>query len=76
MLRSYNAVLNGSDLVWVDSPPPDLPATARVLVVFDDTATALPVVSHDRATALMGLAGQLTWQGDAVATQRMQRDAW
>lgn len=76
MLRSYNAVLTGSGLAWVDSPPPALPAAARVLVVFDDIATPMPAVSQDRATALIGLAGRLVWRGDAVATQRMQRDAW
>lgn len=76
MLRSYSAVLNGSDLVWVDSPPPDLPAPSRVLVVFDDMAPPMPVQPQDRAKALAGLAGQLAWQGDAVAAQRTQRDAW
>lgn len=43
MLHSYQAELNGSQLIWIDQPP--LPIEhRRVLVVVEDTA---PILTHN-----------------------------
>ncbi len=73
MLRSYSAVLNGSQLVWLEKPPERL-VCQRVLVVEDSKPVA--EASSDKRYQLADLAGRLQWQGDALQIQRVQRDAW
>ena len=72
MLKSYSAEISGSELIWIDKPPQNL-KRQPVLVVIENTpqATADPM-RYD----FSDLAGRLTWRGDAVAAQRVQRDAW
>ena len=74
MLQSYSAEINGSQLVWLDLPPTPL-THRRVLVVVEETPTAEPVVPVPRFN-LADLAGRLKWRGDALTTQRTQRDGW
>jgi hypothetical protein len=71
MLQSYSAELHGSQLVWLDKPPLHL-TRQRVLVVVE----SLPEPVETKKYQLADLAGHLQWQGDALAVQRAQRDAW
>ena len=75
MLRSYSAELNGSELVWLDQPPPDL-KRARVLVVVEEDADSQVSRSQSQRYNFAHLAGRLQWNGDALAAQRESRDAW
>lgn len=75
MLRSYSAQLNGAEIIWLDQPPTCL-AGARVLVVVDDDALPSAPAPTGTRYDLTDLAGRLQWRGDAVAAQRVQRDAW
>ena len=75
MLRSYSAELNGSELVWLDQPPPDL-KRARVLVVVEEDADSQVSTSRSQRYNFAHLAGRLQWNGDALAAQRESRDAW
>lgn len=70
MLRSYQAELNGSELIWIDQPPP-AGVHRRVVVVVEDAEPGRPA-----GFAFDDLAGRLEWRGDAVDQQRNQRDAW
>lgn len=74
MLRSYSAELNGTQLVWLDTPPQRM-VRQRVLVVVEDSPSATEV-SSDKNYPLADLAGRLQWRGDALQAQRGQRDAW
>ena len=74
MLRSYNAELNGSQLVWLDMPPERL-VRQRVLIVVEDPKPVTEA-SPGKHYQLADLAGRLQWRGDALQTQRVQRDAW
>ena len=75
MLRSYSAELNGSELVWLDQPPPDIKRT-RVLVVVEEEVGLEMGTSKSPCYNFARLAGRLQWNGDAVAAQRETRDAW
>jgi hypothetical protein len=72
MLKSYSAELSGTQLVWIDEPPRNL-LRQRVLVVIENTADQ---ITESKSYDVNDLVGRLTWKGDAVATQREQRDAW
>ena len=72
MLRSYSAEISGSDLIWIDQPPKNL-KRQPVLVVIENAP--LPSVEPKRYD-FSDLTGRLAWRGDAVAVQRVQRDAW
>ncbi len=72
MLKSYSAEISGSQLIWIDEPPKNL-KRQPVLVVIENTA---PQTITAKPYQLADLAGRLTWQGDATAAQRGQRDAW
>ncbi len=74
MLRSYSAELNGSQLVWLDKPPPHL-TRQRVLIVVASSPEPEEVKSAYKYQ-LADLAGRLQWQGDALVAQRAQRDEW
>ena len=74
MLHSYSAEINGSQLVWLDSPPVPL-MRQRVLVVVEEVSEN-KVVAATARYQLADLAGRLQWRGDALASQRAQRDAW
>ena len=76
MLRSYQAELSGTELVWLEAPP--LPMRRRrVLVVVEDTSAANDAPSDPAGKAeFSDLVGKLQWQGDAVAAQRGLRDEW
>ena len=75
MLRSYSAELNGSALVWLEQPPPDIKRT-RVLVVVEEDADSQVNDVQTKRYNFAHLAGRLQWSGDAVAAQRKSRDAW
>jgi hypothetical protein len=75
MLRSYSAELNGSELIWLDQPPPDI-KRARVLVVVEEEVGLETGTSKSPRYNFAHLAGRLQWNGDAVAAQRESRDAW
>jgi hypothetical protein len=75
MLKSFSAELNGAELIWLDQPPANL-SHARVLVVVDDDAPASPQAVAAKRYEFADLVGKLQWRGDAVKTQRSQRDAW
>ena len=75
MLRSYSAELHGSNLVWLEQPPPDI-KRIRVLVVVEETAGSGIGESKPAGYNFTGLAGRLQWSGDAVAAQRESRDVW
>jgi hypothetical protein len=72
MLKSYSAEINGSQLIWIDEPPQNL-ERQPVLVVIENTA---PQTITSQPYQLADLVGRLTWQGDATAAQRGQRNAW
>jgi hypothetical protein len=72
MLKSYSAELSGSQLIWIDEPPKNL-NRQPVLVVIENTS---PEADTTKPYDLTDLVGRLVWQGDAVAAQREQRDAW
>ena len=72
MLKSYSAEIDGSQLIWIDTPPPSL-KRQPVLVVIENTDS---VTSDAKPYNFSDLAGRLAWQGDALAAQRAQRDAW
>jgi hypothetical protein len=72
MLKSYSAEISGSQLIWIDEPPKNL-KRQPVLVVIENTA---PLTTTSKSYDLTDLVGRLTWQGDATAAQRGQRDAW
>ena len=75
MLRSYSAEINGTQLVWLDTPPKPL-VSQRVLVVLESTPAVSevpPKITHYR---LADLVGQLQWRGDALLAQRAMRDVW
>jgi hypothetical protein len=72
MLKSYSAEINGSQLIWIDEPPKNL-KRQPVLVVIENIA---PPAAASKPYDLTDLVGRLTWQGDATAVQRGQRDAW
>ena len=74
MWRSSSAQLNGSELVWLDQPPPDV-KHARVLVVLEEEADSDASASKSKRYNFANLAGRLQWNGDAVAAQRESRDA-
>jgi hypothetical protein len=71
MLKSYSAEISGSQLIWIDEPPKNL-KRQPVLVVIENTD---PLTSASKPYDLTDLVGRLTWQGDAIAAQRGQRDA-
>jgi hypothetical protein len=53
--------------------------TQLAAVEVDVVVVLTPVVSDQHLSSrynFSDLAGRLTWQGDAVATQRMLRDEW
>lgn len=75
MLRSFSAEINGTQLVWLDAPPEPL-VKQRVLVVLESTQVANEDPSKIKHYQLADLAGQLQWRGDALVSQRAQRDAW
>ncbi len=75
MLRSYSAELNGAELIWLDRPPANLTGV-RVLVVIDDDTSPTQQAPIPVRYQLTDLLGRLQWRGDAVAAQRVQRDAW
>lgn len=64
MLHSYQAELNGSQLIWIDQPPVPV-AHRRVLVVVEDAAQILtqnagaPGTSVDAFTAFVRVKGCL-----------------
>ena len=64
MLHSYQAELNGSQLIWIDQPPVPV-EHRRVLVVVEDTAqilthnAAAPDTSIDAYTAFVRARGCL-----------------
>ncbi len=72
MLKSYSAEISGSQLVWIDQPPPNL-TRQPVLVVIENSS---PPASTASRYDLTDLVGRLTWQGDATEVQRRLRDAW
>ena len=74
MLRRYSAQLNGSELVWLDQPPPDV-KHAHILVVLEEEADSDASASKSKRYNFANLAGRLQWNGDAVAAQRESRDA-
>lgn len=73
MLKSYSAELNGSQLTWIDEPPKNL-TCQPVLVVIENAPPSQ--ANADKPYDLADLVGRLTWNGDATAAQRRQRDAW
>jgi len=75
MLRSYSAQLKGNQIVWLDQIPTCSP-DSRILVVVETNESPLTPPQESRRYDLSDLVGHLSWQGDAVATQRQQRDAW
>lgn len=75
MLRSYSAQLKGNQIVWLDQTPVCSP-DSRVLVVVETNESPLTPPQKSNHYDLSDLVGQLNWQGDAVAAQRQQRDAW
>jgi len=75
VLRSYSAEINGTQLVWLDTPPKPLVGQS-VLVVLESTPTANEEPSKIKHYRLADLVGQLQWRGDALLAQRAQRDAW
>ena len=72
MLKSYSAEISGSQLVWIDQPPPNL-TRQPVLIVIENSAPQADTTQHYDLTDLVG---RLTWQGDATQVQRGLRDAW
>jgi hypothetical protein len=72
MLKSYSAEIDGSQLIWIDAPPKSL-KRQPVLVVIENSAAQ---VASPKPYDFTDLVGRLTWQGDALAAQRTQRDAW
>jgi hypothetical protein len=71
MLKSYSAEISGSQLIWIDQPPPNL-TRQPVLVVIENSAPQADTTQHYDLTDLVG---RLTWQVDATEVQRRLRDA-
>ncbi|NCP40810.1 MAG: hypothetical protein GW848_09950 [Rhodoferax sp.] len=75
MLQSYSAQLKGNQLIWLDQVPV-CSQDSRVLVVVETSEVPRAHAPQSGKYDLGDLVGQLTWRGDAVAAQRVQRDAW
>ena len=75
MLQSYRAQLEGNQIIWLDQTPVCSPGS-RVLVVMETNELPLAPTQKSIKYDLSDLVGHLNWQGDAVAAQRQQRDAW
>lgn len=72
MLKSYSAEINGSQVIWIDQPPKNLKRQPVLVVIENAESQTISAQPYQ----LADLAGRLTWQGDATAAQRGQRDAW
>jgi hypothetical protein len=70
MLHSYQAQLNGSELIWIDAPPPST-AQRRVLVVVDDAESVAPTPSR----GLEAHAAFMQAQGCLGSANRAEVDA-
>ncbi len=62
MLQTYQAEVNGSELIWIDPPPAPL-AHRRVVVVVEDAPLPSPAASERvqaflRARGCLGRAGR------------------
>jgi hypothetical protein len=61
MLRSYTAQLQGSQVIWIDTPPPAQAQSQRVVVVIEEPSAAS---SRTHVSALLararGSLGQLS----------------
>jgi hypothetical protein len=76
MLRSYPAQLQGTQVVWIDTPPPTQSQSQRVLVVIEEAA---PQAARPSVRALLeqakGSLGRLS--RDKVLSQLVTlRDDW
>jgi len=70
MLHSYQAQLNGSQLIWID-PPPASAMHRRVLVVVEDAEPLVPVVTPASAA----YAAFMQAQGCLGTASRAEIDA-
>lgn len=79
MLHSYQAELNGSQLIWIDQPPAPV-EHRRVLVVVEDTGSALSdkPAPADAYSAFMQARGCLGKQSRAQIDAQLaaMRDEW
>lgn len=69
MLNSYQAEINGSQLIWIDQPPKPV-AHRRVLVVMDDLAS-----TAGKSTPADALSAFMQAQGCMGKASREQIDA-
>lgn len=79
MLHSYQAQLNGSQLIWIDQPPMAL-LHQRVLIVVEDVREPSPIAKPvtDPVQSFLnarGCMGQATRQ-DVLAGLENMRDDW
>ena len=69
MLHSYQAELNGTQLIWIDTPPARL-AHQRVVVVVEDSESAgMPTAAQDRIKSFESARGCLGHRGLAGRDQ-------
>ncbi len=67
-----SATIDGKGHLLLDIPTHLPPGQVDLVLVVTPTAAPVTPSPYD----FSDLAGKLTWQGDAVATQRSLRDEW
>lgn len=77
MLHTYQAEINGSQLIWIDQPPATL-ERRRVLVVVEDVQSLAAETTNDRLQAFnaaRGCMGHATREQVLAELARL-RDDW
>jgi hypothetical protein len=72
-VRQLTTTIDSSGHLHLDIPTQLAPGAVNVVLV---VSAISPVPSQKPNYDFSDLAGKLTWQGDAVAMQRMLRDEW
>jgi hypothetical protein len=72
MLRSYPAQLQGTQVVWIDTPPPAQSQSQRVLIVIEEAARPAVSALLEQAKGSLGRLSR-----DKVLSQLVTlRDDW
>jgi hypothetical protein len=76
MLHSFDAQLQGNQIIWLGASPPPMAAPRRIVVVLDDAA---PEVKTDSLTAILqrakGSLGRAKREA-VLAELAKSRDEW
>ncbi len=69
MLHSYQAQLNGTQLIWIDTPPDRLAHQRVVVVIQDSESTGMSGAAQDRVKGFERARGCLGHRGLASRDQ-------